>query len=181
MCSWCLAGNTAVVWNFNAAGCLERRLGMFSEVKGEHFHVLYQSRISVDRRRRIWPVWPGYSADNIDQSVKYLHRKMLWADYSYHSSLFLLREPVIAMVMCAPASPSLPAACLTFMGLKSSEWWSASVWNSKLHRFNWGESSPWVYCRSRRASLEQNSMLYIHIKKKKNRNMGALSSLWCRY
>lgn len=52
------------------------------------------------------------------------------------------------------------------MGLKSSEWWSARVWDSKLRRFNWEESSPWVCWRSPRAGLEQNSMLYIHIKKR---------------
>lgn len=66
----------------------------------------------------------------------------------HHSSPFRLRSArllaLVVMLMRGIPSPCLHAPCLTFMGLKSSEWWSASVWDSKLHRFNWEESSPWV-------------------------------------
>lgn len=89
----------------------------------------------------------------------------------FYSSPFRLLSAchlaLVVMVMRRIPSPSQPTLCLTFMGLKSSEWWSANVWDSKLHRFNWEESSPWVCWRSLRAGLEQNSMLYIHIKKGK--------------
>lgn len=66
----------------------------------------------------------------------------------HYSSPFRLRSAchlaLVVMLMRGIPSLSLHAPCLTFMGLKSSEWWSASVWDSKLHRFNWEESSPWV-------------------------------------
>lgn len=55
--------------------------------------------------------------------------------------LSVYHEVVAVMVMCGSPSPSQHALCLTFMGLKSSEWWSARVWDGKLHRFNWEESS----------------------------------------
>lgn len=71
--------------------------------------------------------------------------QMIIGHYSSPSRLGSARHlaPVVMLMRGFP-SPSLPAPCLTFMGLKSSEWWSASVWDSKLHRFNWEESSPWV-------------------------------------
>lgn len=66
----------------------------------------------------------------------------------HYSSPFRLRSAchlaLVVMLMRGIPSLSPHAPCLTFMGLKSSEWWSASVWDSKLHRFNWEESSPWV-------------------------------------
>lgn len=66
----------------------------------------------------------------------------------HYSSPFRLQSAChlasVVMLMQGIPSPSQRAPCLTFMGLKSSEWWSASVWDSKLHRFNWEESSPWV-------------------------------------
>lgn len=48
-----------------------------------------------------------------------------------------------------------------------SEWLSASVWDGKLHRFNPGEFFPAGVAEVPWASLELNSMLYIHIKRKK--------------
>lgn len=48
-----------------------------------------------------------------------------------------------------------------------SEWLSASVCDGKLHRFNPGEFFPAGVAEVPWASLELNSMLYIHIKRKK--------------
>ena len=161
---WLRAGSsyTAVLWNFNAAGGLQRCLGFVSEVKRGSFpHV--QSNWDTYKKQEgfVWPfrlnrhdmtAWQlaPYQYLWLSKKTKVIRNPLsnsnlwLW----YYSSPFRLLSAchlaVVVMVMWGIPSPSLHGLCLTFMGLKSSEWWSASVWDSKLHRFNWEESSPWV-------------------------------------
>lgn len=103
----------------------------------------------------------------------------------HYSSPFRLRSAchlaLVVMLMRGIPSLSPHAPCLTFMGLKSSEWWSASVWDSKLHRFNWEESSPWV-CWEVPVGWPWTEQHVVHPykKKKEGKNMVVLSSLWCR-
>lgn len=155
---WLRAGSsyTAVLWNFNAAGGLQRCLGFVSEVKRGSFPHVQSNWDTMETRRvcltfqaMIWQLVP-YQYLWLSKKTKVIRNPLsnsnlwLW----YYSSPFRLLSAchlaVVVMVMSGIPSPSPHALCLTFMGLKSSEWWSASVWDSKLHRFNWEESSPWV-------------------------------------
>lgn len=78
-----------------------------------------------------------------------------------------LKMPLTPLLFTHPPRAT-PRSAFDIHGLEVlSEWLSVSVCDDKLHRFNPGESSRWVWWRSPWAGLELNSMLYIHIKRKK--------------